>query len=114
MHPARFAIGMVAHVAIFGAMLYALVGLYSFVVILRVIIEMVESFSRHFDPPHWFMVAGEAIFVVTDPPVKALRRMIPPLRMSNGIGFDLSVIVLFVVLVVVQMVIRATLITPFV
>ena len=44
--------------ALFGAILYALVGLYSLLVIVRIIVEMVEAFSKQFDPPHWFITVS--------------------------------------------------------
>jgi len=100
-------------VALFGAILYALVGLYSLLVIVRIIIEMVQAFSKQFDPPHWFIMVAEPVFRVTDPPVKALRRLIPPLRLGgSGVGLDVSVIVVFFVLMVLQMLIAATMINP--
>lgn len=86
-------------------------GLYSLVLIIRLIIEMIESFSRRFTPPHWFMVAGEFCFRLTDPPVKAVRRMIPPLRAGNGIGIDVSVIVLFIALQVIQIIVARTMLS---
>lgn len=98
--------------AYFGAILYALVGFYSLVVVIRIIIEMIQAFSRQFDPPRWFMVAAEPLFVITDPPVKALRRWIPPLPMGGGVGLDVSVIVLFVILMVVQMLIGNFMVKP--
>ena len=79
--------------------------------IIRLIIEMIESFSRRFTPPHWFMVAGEFCFRLTDPPVKAVRRMIPPLRAGNGIGIDVSVIVLFIALQVIQIIVARTMLS---
>ena len=96
----------------FGAILYALVGLYMLVVIIRIIVEMIQSFSKHFDPPRWFMVAAEPLFVITDPPVNALRRLIPPLRLGGGVGLDVSVIVLFIGLAVLQIFIQTILIRP--
>lgn len=99
--------------ALFGAILYALVGLYSLLVIVRIIIEMVQAFSKQFDPPHWFIMVAEPVFRVTDPPVKALRRLIPPLRLGgSGVGLDVSVMVVFFVLMVLQMLIAATMINP--
>lgn len=98
--------------AYFGAILYALVGFYSLVVVIRIIIEMTQAFSRQFDPPRWFMVAAEPLFVITDPPVKALRHWIPPLPMGGGVGLDVSVIVLFVILMVVQMLIGNFMVKP--
>ncbi|STC68328.1 YggT family protein [Corynebacterium pilosum] len=89
-----------------GAILYALVRLYTLIVIVRLIIEMIQSFSRQFDPPRWFMVVAEFFFVVTDPPIKALRRIIPPIRMG-GVALDVSVIVLFLILMILSVIIIA-------
>ena len=47
---------------------------------------------------------AEAVYTVTDPPLKFLRRFIPPLRLGT-VAFDLSFTVLFiVVLVLIQLV----------
>ena len=88
-----------------GAVLYSLVGLYTLIVIIRLIIEMIQSFSKHFDPPRWFMVLGEFFFVATDPPINFLRRFIPPLPLG-GVALDVSVIVLFLALAILQALIR--------
>lgn len=89
-----------------GAVLYAIVGFYTLMVIVRLIIEMIQSFSKHFDPPRWFMVVAEFFFVTTDPPIKLLRRYIPPLPLG-GVALDVSVIVLFIALMVIGALIRA-------
>jgi len=100
-------------VALFGAIIYALVGLYSLLVIVRIIIEMVQAFSKQFDPPHWFIMVAEPIFRMTDPPVNALRKLIPPLKLGgSGVGLDVSVIVLFFILMLIQMLVGAVLINP--
>nr|WP_302471036.1 YggT family protein [Corynebacterium faecium] len=90
-----------------------MVGLYSLLVIVRIIIEMVQAFSKQFDPPHWFIMVAEPIFRMNDPPVNALRKLIPPLRLGgSGVGLDVSVIVLFFILMLIQMLIGAVLINP--
>nr|WP_255713930.1 YggT family protein [Corynebacterium sp. ACRQP] len=90
-----------------------MVGLYSLLVIVRIIIEMVQAFSKQFDPPHWFIMVAEPIFRMTDPPVNALRKLIPPLRLGgSGVGLDVSVIVLFFILMLIQMLVGAVLINP--
>lgn len=88
------------------SILLFLVRIYTWILIFRIIIEMIGSFSRDFRPPRWFSLMSEPLFVVTDPPVKALRRLIPPLRMGN-IGLDMSVLVLFFVLQLVQILLSA-------
>lgn len=77
------------------AIVVLLLEIYLYVLIARILIEMVQSFSRQFRPPTWFAVIAEPIFVVTDPPVKALRRLIPPIRMG-GVALDVSILVLFI------------------
>lgn len=71
--------------------------IYALILLLRIIIEMTQSFSRNWRPQRWFSIVAEPIFVVTDPPVKLLRKIIPPLRLG-GVALDLSVLVLFFIL----------------
>lgn len=89
----------------FGIILLALLRLYTLVLIVRIIIEMIQSFSRQFNPPRWFMVIAEPLFVITDPPVKALRKIVPPMQMG-GVALDLSVLVLFIILQLLQLIVR--------
>ena len=93
-----------------GIILILLVQIYTWVLIARIIIEMIQSFSRQFNPPRWFMVIAEPLFVITDPPVKALRRLIPPLQMG-GVALDVSVLVLFVLLSILTMILRIIFLT---
>lgn len=78
--------------------LIRLVQLYTWLLIFRIVVEMIASFSRSWRPPRWFTLIAEPIFRVTDPPVKLLRRLIPPLTLGGGIGLDISVLVLFFIL----------------
>ncbi|QPK80364.1 YggT family protein [Corynebacterium lizhenjunii] len=80
-----------------GIALYVLIQLYTLLVIIRVVVEMIASFSRSFSPPRWFSMIAEPIFKVTDPPIHLLRRAIPPLQLG-GVALDVSVLVLFVLL----------------
>nr|WP_205908281.1 YggT family protein [Corynebacterium ammoniagenes] len=83
----------------------ALLRLYTLVLIIRIIIEMIQSFSRQFNPPRWFMVIAEPLFVITDPPVRALRRLVPPMQMG-GVALDMSVLVLFIILQLLQFLVQ--------
>ena len=75
-----------------------LIRFYVLILILRIIIEMIQSFSRNWRPQRWFSILAEPLFVVTDPPVKALRKLIPPIQLG-GVGLDVSVLVLFLSLI---------------
>ncbi|MDY6050653.1 MAG: YggT family protein [Corynebacterium sp.] len=83
-----------------------LLQLYLYILVARILIEMIGSFSRQFRPPRWFSVISEPLFVVTDPPVKALRKIIPPLSFG-GVGLDVSVIVLFLLIEVAIMLVSS-------
>lgn len=89
-----------------GTVLFVILRIFVLLLIFRLVIEMIQSFSRNFQPPRWFAYIAEPIFVVTDPPVKALRRVIPPLRMG-GVALDISVIVLFFIVMILQIVVQA-------
>ncbi|WPF65434.1 MULTISPECIES: YggT family protein [unclassified Corynebacterium] len=79
-----------------GFILLILLRIFILLLIVRIVIEMIQSFSRSFRPPRAFYLVAEPIFRVTDPPLKFLRRLIPPLNMG-GVALDLSVIVLFLI-----------------
>jgi YggT family protein len=49
----------------------------------------------------------EAIFTITDPPLRAIRGVIPPIRMG-GAMLDLSPMVLLIGIYIVQILVRAT------
>lgn len=67
---------------------------YWFLLLARVIIEMIRSFSRRWSPSRGFALVAEPVFMLTDIAVKPLRRLIPPLRLG-GVALDVSVLVLF-------------------
>jgi YggT family protein len=71
--------------------LYAIVGL----LLVRLIMDYVMMFARNFRPSGAVAAVLELAYSVTDPPLRALRRVIPPLRLGN-ISVDLSFIVLFI------------------
>lgn len=76
------------------AFLALLVFIYTYIVLIRIVIEMIQSFSRNYRPSRSFSIFAEYLFRVTDPAIKPLRRIIPPLTIGN-VGLDISVLVLF-------------------
>lgn len=68
--------------------------LYLLVLIGRVIFDWVQFFAREWRPRGVVLILAEAIYTVTDPPLRALRRVIPPLTLGQ-IRLDLAFIVLF-------------------
>jgi YggT family protein len=64
--------------------------------IARVVVEFIRSFSRDWHPRGFTVVVLELIMTITDPPVKLLRRLIPQLTIGS-VRFDLSIMVLLLV-----------------
>ncbi len=64
--------------------------------IARVVVEFIRSFSRDWHPRGLTVVILELIMTITDPPVKLLRRLIPQLTIG-AVRFDLSIMVLLLV-----------------
>ena len=77
---------------------YALT-IYLVILIGRMIFGWVQVFARDWRPKGIVLVLAEAIFTVTDPPLKFLRRFIPPLRLGM-VAMDLSFMVLFIVVLI--------------
>ena len=73
--------------------------IYLVILIGRMIFCWVQVFARDWRPKGIVLVLAEAIFTVTDPPLKFLRRFIPPLRLCM-VAMDLSVMVLFIVVLI--------------
>ena len=61
----------------------------------RFVTEWVQVFARSWSPRGVLLVLLELVYSVTDPPIKALRRVIPPLRIGN-FALDLSMLIVFV------------------
>jgi YggT family protein len=61
----------------------------------------VLSLSRSFRPTGALVVVFEVVYTLTDPPLRLLRRIIPPLRVGN-VAFDLGFLLLFIGIVVVR------------
>lgn len=64
--------------------------------IARVVIEWIRSFSRDWRPTGVTVVILEIIMSITDPPVKLLRRLIPQITIG-AVRLDLSILVLLLV-----------------
>jgi YggT family protein len=73
--------------------------IYLVILIGRMIFGWVQVFARDWRPTGILLVLAEAIFTVTDPPLKFLRRFIPPLRLGM-VAMDLSFMVLFIVVLI--------------
>lgn len=73
---------------------YYLLQLYIVVLLARVVIDLIQVFSRGWRPRGAVLVICEAVYSLTDPPVNLTRRFIPPLRLGS-VALDLGFILVF-------------------
>ncbi len=88
---------------------YLLVLLFLYVLFGRIVMGMVMSFGRRWRPGRGAAAALEVVWSVTDPPLKALRRVIPPLRLGT-VSFDLASLVLLVIVLLLMYIVLPPLI----
>jgi YggT family protein len=72
--------------------------LWIFIVLLlvRFVVDWIQVFARSWTPRGPLLVALEAVYTVTDPPIKAFRKILPPLRLG-GMALDLSFLAVMLV-----------------
>lgn len=75
--------------------LYIAVGIFLGCLWVRFIVDWVQVFARSWSPRGALLVILEVVYSVTDPPIKALRRVIPPLRIGH-FALDLSFLIVMV------------------
>ncbi|MBI1377530.1 MAG: YggT family protein [Frankiales bacterium] len=78
-----------------GRVLAGFLQIYIIVLIARIVLEYVFFFARDWRPTGFVLLLVEGVYTVTDPPLKLLRRFIPPLRIG-GVALDLAFVVLFI------------------
>jgi YggT family protein len=78
---------------------YLALYLFLLTLLARFVFGAVLAYGRRWQPGRGAAAALELVWSVTDPPLKALRRVIPPLRIGT-VSLDLASIVLLVILLV--------------
>jgi len=96
-------------VSFVGQILYLAVWIFIAFLWIRFIVDWVQVFARSWSPRGVLLVILEVVYSVTDPPIKALRRVIPPLRIGN-FALDLSFLIVIVAAYLLLRVIAMTLI----
>jgi YggT family protein len=81
-------------VSVVLALLRLVVYAFFILLIARFVIDWIRVFAREWRPSGIALVIAETVYTVTDPPLRALRRVIPPLTLG-GIRIDFAFLVLF-------------------
>jgi YggT family protein len=89
---------------VLGEVLEALTYVVIVLLLLRAVVSWVMAFAHDWHPAGPMVILLEVVFTVTDPPLRALRRVLPPLRVGN-VSLDLGFILLFIVLLILAQVV---------
>lgn len=76
-------------------LLQVLLWLYLLTLLIRLVAEWIQVFARDWQPRGPVLVALEAVYTVTDPPLNFIRRLVPPLRLGS-VAIDLAFIILII------------------
>jgi YggT family protein len=92
-------------VAVFWEFVYFVLVVFFILLLARLVFSYVMMFARSWRPSGVVAVGLEVVYTVTDPPLKALQRVLPPLRLGN-FSLDLGFMVLLFVVYVLMFVVR--------
>ena len=77
------------------------VGLVVFFVLMwaRFVLDLARMLARQWRPRGFALVLAEFTYTVTDPPIRLVRRVIPPLRVGGAaLDFAWSIVMLVVII----------------
>lgn len=87
--------------ALVGLILWYVLWAYLAVLMIRAVLSFVPLFVRDWQPKGFVLVIAEFVYTLTDPPLRVISKVIPPIRMGT-VSFDLGFLVLFLALTLVQ------------
>jgi len=88
--------------------LYAALSIFILVMWVRLILDFIVSFNRGWRPTGFGLVLAEIVFTITDPPIKLVRRFLPPVRFG-GVALDFAWTIVMLVAIVLSYVISGLL-----
>jgi len=77
-----------------GSILSSILEIFLFALLGRLILDYIRMFARNWKPSGISLYLVEAIYAITDQPMRFVGRFIPPLRLG-AVSLDMSFIVLF-------------------
>ncbi|MEO9327606.1 YggT family protein [Gordonia aurantiaca] len=91
--------------AILLGVLYYVLLVFWLLLLGRLVVELVRTFAREWRPTGVAVVIIESVFTVTDPPIKLLRRILPPIPLGP-IRLDLSLMIVMLVVIIAMNVVN--------
>ena len=89
-----------------GSLIHTVLWIFLLLLFARMILSWVPVLVRDWEPRGPMLVVAESVYSVTDPPLRALRRVLRPVRVGN-IQLDLAFIGLYILVSILMRVNRA-------
>jgi YggT family protein len=84
-----------------GLIIELVLSVFIVLLFVRLVVDWIQMFARSWSPKGPVLVVLEGVYTTTDPPVKALRRVLPPLRLG-GVALDLSFLAVLLICYVLR------------
>lgn len=78
-----------------------LLWVFAMLVLARIVLDLIQSFSPQWRPRGFMVLVAEAVYTPTDPPLRALRKVIPLIPIG-GVRLDVCPMVLLILLSLVS------------
>lgn len=95
---------------IIGTIIYWVLWIYLLILFGRMILSWIPVFAREWEPRGPMLVVAEAIYTVTDPPLRLLRKVLRPVRIGTMM-LDLAFIGLYLAVIILMRVNAAVFMT---
>ncbi|MBH0054317.1 MULTISPECIES: YggT family protein [unclassified Salinibacterium] len=92
-------------VSVIALVAYYAITLFMFAMWARFILDLVVVFARGWRPSGVGLVLSELVYTITDPPIKAVRKVVPMIRIGNG-ALDLSWMLVMLVCIILTSILR--------
>ena len=84
-----------------AGILSSILSLYFLILLVRVVLDWIQVFARQWRPQGPVLVLANLVHALTDPPLRLIRQRVPMARLG-GVGIDLSFLVLFLGIFILQ------------
>ena len=90
-----------------GQLIWFILWVAILLLIARFVLDWVQLLARSWRPRGWIAALCEGLYTITDPPLRAVRGVIPPIRLG-GAALDLSPMILLIGIYIIQIIVSRT------
>ena len=90
----------------FGELLLVILNAFLALMLVRLVVDWVQMFARSWTPRGPVLLVLEVVYTVTDPPIRFVRRFVPPLRLG-AVSLDTSFLIVLLVVYLLKGVVGA-------